>query len=230
RLSEKEKGVLILVDELQANSPEIRQLVAAYQEIVGEGLNVAMVMAGLPGSVAATLNDRVLTFLNRARKTELSALALGEVDSYLAVAFSELGISVSPQLRRQAAQATKGSPYLLQLVGHNMALYADESGTIDERALANALTVAQEEFENDVCKTTLAALSEKDVLFLQAMTSDVGTSKMRDVAERMGVSPDYAQKYRIRLLDAGVISGAGRGYVEFAVPYLADYLRKQRDE
>ena len=48
---------------------------------------------------------------------------------------------------------------------------------------------------------------------------------MADVAERMGVTSDYAQKYRRRLIDAGVIESPRRGYVAFAVPYLADYLR-----
>ena len=42
--------------------PDIRRLVIAYQELVGEGLDVALVMAGLPGAVSATLNDHVLTF------------------------------------------------------------------------------------------------------------------------------------------------------------------------
>ena len=46
KLTEQGHGILILIDELQANSPEIRQLVTAYQELVGERLNVALVMAG----------------------------------------------------------------------------------------------------------------------------------------------------------------------------------------
>lgn len=57
------------------------------------------------------------------------------------------------------------------------------------------------------------------------MAADEGDSRMRDIAERMGATSDYAQKYRRRLLDAGVIERARRGYVRFAVPYLADYLR-----
>ena len=43
----------------------------------------------------------------------------------------------------------------------------------------------------------------------------------------MSVTPDYAQKYRRRLIDAGVIEQARRGYVRFAVPYMADYLSSQ---
>ena len=79
KLTGQGRGVLVLVDELQANSPDVRQLVIAYQELVGEGLDVALVMAGLPGAVSATLNDHVLTFLNRATKVELGPLRLGDV-------------------------------------------------------------------------------------------------------------------------------------------------------
>lgn len=82
-----------------------------------------------------------------------------------------------------------------------------------------------------MCETTLAALSDQDVAFLAAMADDEGgedaVSRISDVAERMSVTPDYAQKYRRRLIDAGVIEQARRGYVRFAVPYMADYLRSQ---
>lgn len=40
----------------------------------------------------------------------------------------------------------------------------------------------------------------------------------------MGVTVDYAQKYRKRLIGGGVIESEGRGYVGFTVPYLRDYL------
>lgn len=228
KLTERGRGILILVDELQANSAEIRQLVIAYQELVGERQNVALVMAGLPGAVSATLNDKVLTFLNRARKLSLEPLALNEVDAFFARSFRQLGLSVEPELRRRAVQATHGSPYLLQLVGHNMVLYSDEDGKVDSRALEDALSMSRDEFENGVCETTLAALSEKDVGFLFSMVKDEGESRVSDIADRMGVTPDYAQKYRRRLINAGVIEAAGRGSVRFAVPYLADHLRKER--
>ncbi len=56
------------------------------------------------------------------------------------------------------------------------------------------------------------------------MAPDEGSSRIGDVAERLGVTPDYAQKYRRRLLDAGVVEQAGRGRLTFAVPYLRDHL------
>lgn len=225
KLTEQGRGTLILIDELQANSPEVRQLIIAYQELVGEGCNVALLMAGLPGAVSATLNDRVLTFLNRSRKMTLPPLSTSDVDAFFARSFDQLGIRISTDNRRRAAEATQGSPYLLQLIGHNVVLYAGEDGVVSEDVLEDALKFAQEDFESDVCTTTMASLSEQDENFLRAMAKDPEESRMTDIAQRMSVTPDYAQKYRRRLIDAGVIEAPGRGRVRFAVPFLAHYLR-----
>ena len=224
QLGRQGRGVLILVDELQANSSDMRQLVGAYQELVGEGLNVAMVLAGLPSAVSGTLSDKVLTFLNRARRIELKPLAVGEIDAFFARSFQEMGISIPDDIRRRAAQATEGSPYLMQLVGHYLCLYAS-GDDVDELTPERALRSARDDFKRDVCETTLASLSHGDVAFLAAMTQDDRTSKVADVATRLEVTHDYAQKYRRRLIDSGVIEPAGRGYVQFAVPYLRDWLR-----
>lgn len=228
-LTDKGKGVLFLIDELQANSPELRQFIITYQELVGERLNVALVMAGLPGAVSETLNDKILTFLNRAPRITLDPLAFGDVDAFYRQSFERLGLSITPDLRRRAAECTAGSPYMLQLVGHNIARYAEPDGKVTESCLADALETSRTDFENDVCRTTLAALSEKDVEFLDALAQDGEEASMGTIAERMDVTPDYAQKYRRRLIDGGIIEAAGRGRVRMAVPYLADHLRKELD-
>ena len=227
-LAEQGRGVLVLIDEVRANNPEIRQLVAAYQELIGEQANIAMVMAGLPGSVSATLNDHVLTFLNRARKIVLEPLPVREVDAYFATTFDQLGLQVSDARREALAKATQGSPYMLQLVGYNTVRYAPENGEVDDETVRRAITASASDFENDVCETTIASLSDRDVAFLAAMTADETESRLADIAERMEVTPDYAQKYRKRLIDAGVIRSVRRGYVAFAVPYLLDYLKQRR--
>lgn len=226
RLTGQGRGVLILVDELQANSPDVRELVSVYQELIGEGLNVALVMAGLPGAVSATLNDKVLTFLNRAKKMALGPLPLMDVEAFYVSAFEELGVSASSEQVHRAAQAAQGSPYLMQLVGHGIVLRSGE-GPLSDETLDAAVASAGDEFENDVCETTLAALSEMDVRFLCALAADDGGDcATADVAERLGVTTDYAQKYRKRLIDAGVIESSGWGRVRICVPLLKDYLRK----
>ena len=227
RLTKEGYGTLILVDELQANSTEVRKLVSVYQELVGEQLNIALAMAGLPAAVSATLNDHVLTFLNRAHKVELTPLALSDVEAFYQNSFEQLGIKIEPETIKQAAEFTQGSPYLLQLVGHSLVLRASDTGEITDTAIQDAFDAAQADFEIDICQTTLAALSEKDIEFLQAMSLDEEASRVADIAERMGVTIDYAQKYRKRLIDSGKITPSRRGFVRYAIPYLKDYLRTE---
>ena len=189
-------------------------------------------MAGLPGAVSATLNDHVLTFLNRATKVELGPLRLGDVDAFFNDAFEQLGVSISTEIRKRAARATERSPYLLQLVGHYLALYASPEAEVDDEVFNEAVAAARSDFMNDVCQTTLAALSDQDAAFLNAMAEDEGVSSISTVADRMGVTSDYAQKYRRRLIGAGIVKAAGRGKVAFAVPLLPEYLKelRSRDE
>lgn len=73
RLAEKGKGALILIDEVRT-SAAMREVAAAYQELVGDRKNIAIAMAGLPHAVSSLLNDSVLTFLNRATKVELGLI------------------------------------------------------------------------------------------------------------------------------------------------------------
>ncbi|MBQ9068462.1 MAG: ATP-binding protein, partial [Eggerthellaceae bacterium] len=87
RLEQQNRGILILVDEVQGSSAELKQLVSAYLELVGERRNAAMVFAGLPGAISSVLNDRVLTFLNRAHKVTLTPLPENDVDAFFSHAF-----------------------------------------------------------------------------------------------------------------------------------------------
>ncbi|MBR2836226.1 MAG: ATP-binding protein [Coriobacteriales bacterium] len=226
-LARFEVNVLILVDEVQANSAELKRLIIAYQELVGEGLPVAIIMAGLPASVSQTLNDKVLTFFNRTRKLDIGPLNLRDINAFYEEAFSTLHIEISSDLCTKAAEATLGSPYLLQLIGHNLVLSASsDSMTVNQDVYNKAIKASQNDYQEDICKTTLAPLSDRDIDFLRAMSKDADTSKVFDIAVRMGVTTDYAQKYRRRLLETGIIEAPRRGVVAFAVPYLADYLRR----
>lgn len=118
----------------------------------------------------------------------------------------------------------------MQLVGHYLVLYATPGEAVGESVLGEALHSARSEFQNDVCSTTLEALSAKDVEYLVAMVRIGCPCRSAEVARRLGVTPDYAQQYRRRLLQAGVILAPAHGLLDFAVPYLADYLRGEFDD
>jgi hypothetical protein len=222
RLAEKDRGVLLLVDEVTGSSSEMRQLATVYQHLVGDGANVAFAMAGLPSAISAVLNDDILTFLNRAKKVHLSELPLADINTYYASVFSDLGISITPTVLSRAAEATRGYPYLFQLLGYNLLLLSAGSKVITQTTLEVALNSSLMTLRSDVFQPILKPLSDVERNFLATMAKD---GRVSAIKEALGVSSAYVQAYRSKLIEAGVISSPRRGNLEFDVPYLGEYLR-----
>lgn len=226
RLAEKGKGVLLLVDEAQS-SEAMRQVATTYQHLVGEDKDIAMAMAGLPHAVSTVLNDKVLTFLNRARKVTLGPLSEASVRSYYVRAFEGLDLNCPEDLVLRAADATQGFPYLVQLVGYYLQKRA-RAGEIDEGVLALAMQDAQHDMNENVFKPMLKPLSSNDIAFLRAMAEDEGVTTTSSLQKRLGEGNSFIQPYRARLIEAGLIESPRKGELVFAVPHLADYLRSNR--
>ncbi len=168
----------------------------------------------------------MLTFLNRARQVRIGPVPVPEVEAYYAEVFERLSLTVHPRELRSVARATRGFPYLLQLVGHYLLLY-EHDGAIDGEVAAAAVESALEDLEETVFRPALAPLSPKDRQFLDAMAEDEGPSRVDAIRERMGVSSRYVQTYRRRLIDAGVVNSVGRGTLDIAIPYLREHLRDE---
>jgi Cdc6-like AAA superfamily ATPase len=94
-LEKQSRGLVILVDEIQAHAEALRLLTTAYQFLIGENKNIAIAMAGLPHAISSILNDDVLTFFNRAKKFQLTSLPLGAISVYYAKVFQMLGKKIS---------------------------------------------------------------------------------------------------------------------------------------
>ena len=72
--------------------------------------------------------------------------------------------------------------------------------------------------------------SAVDKKFLLAMTVDEGRSRLTSIAERLGVGTNYAGVYRRRLISAGVIVSAGRGFVDFSHWAARRWIRGKRQD
>ena len=227
KLEEHGMGVLILVDEAKT-SEKMRQLATTYQNLVGDGRNVAVCMAGLPHAVSSILNDSVLTFLNRARKAKLGPISTQEIRAYYNAAFNELGLEFPEGVLDDMARAANGFPYLMQLVGYYAVLYGEPSGAVNDDILGRAVKAARADLEDNVLTPILATLSDRDRQLLGAMARDEGVSKVSDIIKRMGATDSSFQPYRARLIDAGVVEAPRRGELVFAVPFLGEYLASQR--
>lgn len=224
KLAEKGKGALILIDEVRT-SAAMREVAAAYQELVGDRKNIAIAMAGLPHAVSSVLNDSVLTFLNRASKVELGLISTNLIRAYYEGAFLSIGLEASDAILDRAASATRGFPYLMQLIGYYVIQYTKDSGTVDKAVMDKAEKAAMGDMEDNVFKPILSPLSDNDKFFLKAMAQQGSTATIAKLQAALGKKGPAIQPYRKRLLDAGVIEAPRRGELVFAVPYLADYLR-----
>lgn len=223
RLAEKGKGALILIDEVRT-SAAMREVASAYQELVGDRKNIAIAMAGLPHAVSSVLNDEVLTFLNRAVKEKLGLISPQLIRAYYDQAFRQVGIVVTDEMLNRASLATRGFPYLMQLIGYYVIQYAHKGEPVTETMMDMAEKAAQADMEDNVFKPILNPLSDNDIVFLRALARCGETATTSKLQALLGKKGPAIQPYRKRLLDAGVIEAPRRGALVFAVPYLADYL------
>ena len=97
-------------------------------------------------------------------------------------------------------------------------------GDVDASIIDKAEKAAMGDMEDNVLKPILSPLSDNDKVFLKAMAHIGGTVTTAKLQAALGRRGPAIQPYRKRLLDAGVIEAPRRGELEFAVPYLADYL------
>jgi len=223
RLAEKGKGALILIDEV-CSSAAMREVASAYQELVGDGKNIAIAMAGLPHAVSSVLNDKVLTFLNRATKVELGLISTNLIRAYYNQVFNSIDLKVSDDILDRAAAATRGFPYLMQLIGYYLIRYTSENGEIDDSIMNKAEKAAMSDLEDNVFKPIVSPLSDNDRYFLKAMAQCGETITTTKLQARLGKKVQALQIYRKRLLEAGIIEAPRRGELVFSVPYLADYI------
>lgn len=221
-------GLLITVDEIHAaDRTELAQLAASVQHFIQDRLPIALIFAGLPSAVSDLLNEGVATFLRRADKIDLHAAAIKDVEKSFKDTFSDAGITVAPGLVRKAAAATGGYPFLIQLVGYFLWREAEnQNDSLSPAAVDRAIAAAIRRNERVVIEAALATASAKDLQFLHAMSVDDEPSRTADIIARTGSGPTLVAKYRTRLLAAGLIESISHGRVDYAIPGLREYLRK----
>ena len=225
RLAENETGLLITVDEIHAiPRAELQALAAEVQHLIRDRAPIGLIMAGLPRAVEDLLNDEITTFLRRAERLTLGEVPLDEVQSAFQSTFSTAGRPLSEELAHDCALATEGYPFMIQLVGYHVWRRCPEEVVVPD-AVSAGIAAARSRLGDLVHAPALQDLSDTDRSMLVSMAEDDGPSRIADVATRMGQTSGYVSVYRARLIAAGMIRPAGYGLVDFAAPYLREYLR-----
>lgn len=226
-LAEHETGLLLTLDEIHAgNIEELRQLAAVVQHAFREERELAFAGAGLSAAVSDVLRDDVLTFLRRADRHHLGSVDLSDVGRALSEPIADSGRSVAEDALAVMTEGTQGYPFLIQLVGSSCWRVSPGDSEISLGDAEHGVRAARLRLGSLVYEPALAAASDIDKSYLLEMSRDDGPSRTSDIQKRLNVDKGYANVYRSRLIEADLIEAPRRGYVDFTLPYLRDYLRE----
>lgn len=235
KLTEKGKGLLVTIDEIQdASVGDVREIAVAIQHLIRERRNIAFVFAGLTAGVMNLLGEDGPTFLRRAYPEELDTIPVGEVEAALRATFEKNGVRIDKEALATAADSTAGYAYLIQLVGYNVWRAAQVRGggefdAISAEDVEKGVAVARREFERTVLETAIAHLPKTAMEYLVAMSEDVLASSTGEIASRLGVPASSLSTARKLLVSRQVIEPTARGYVGFSIPFMREYLIENRE-
>lgn len=235
KLAQGSRGLFIAVDEVQdAPIDDMRVIASTVQILIGEKVDIALAFAGLPSGVMDLINGKALTFLRRAVPEDLAPINQVEIALSLGDSFSATGLSLTGNLLSAAAKATKGYAYLVQLVGYSIwqraNFHRQKSTVVSVRDVEEGIALAEARFHDVVHEPAISGLSLNDINYLLAMSADKTVSKTSEVARRLGKKVSELSSIRAKLLSREVIQAPQRGYVQFAVPDLGEYLKENKDE
>lgn len=226
-VAEHSTGLLITLDEIHQNQMgELRELATTVQHAFREGRELAFAGAGLASAISDVVNDDVLTFLRRADRHTLASVSRADVERALREPIEASGRTIAGSALDLMVDGTDGYPFLIQLVGAQTWRLDPATPEIRVEDARRGVSNALRRLGALVHEPALAGASDIDKSFLVAMAKDETPSKMSDIQQRMGVDINYASQYRLRLIAAELIQSTRRGYVDFALPYLREYLRE----
>ncbi|HEX7352251.1 ATP-binding protein [Brachybacterium sp.] len=224
-------GLLITLDELQSvERDQLHALTQHVQDLIGSGHAVAFLAAGVRPGVDALLDHERTTFLRRAHRIEVGSVDVGTAAEAIRMTIADTAKSVTPDAAVLAGEISRGYPYLIQLIGSKAWQNSGDADTIEIEDVRRARDTVIAAMIKNVHGPALRGLSARKREYLHAMLEDEGPSAVGDIARRMGIDPRNQSTYRERLLEEELIRPAGRGFVEFALPYLGEALRHEARE
>ncbi|MDR3241649.1 MAG: AAA family ATPase [Lactobacillaceae bacterium] len=221
RVDRANKTVVILIDEVQNITAQLRTFFASYLMYCIDELPIVVAAAGLPSSIDAVLNDESLTFLLRANRIKLQPLNLATiVDLYLNL-FKGLGLKEKQAFRM--AEASAGYPYLYQLIGH--CLWEHTTNLVKDVEIEAAIVFAKMNLYEAVYSKVMSDLSQEDRELVFAINDcggkDVATSYLKCVLKG---SINQVKVRKACLNHWGITEKSGQGMVSFKLPYFKEFL------
>lgn len=232
------KGLLIIVDEIQkAPIEDVSSLCNAFQMASRKGYDIMLAVAGLPYAYGEITRHEGCTYLRRASHEEIGLFTWDEAEDALKKVFSSInGLQIDKSFLDRINESSFGHPYLMQLLGYHLILQVnnhnpDKKHTVTEDELAEAEKNALLSYEQRALIPLFEELPENEKQYLIKMSLCMGKDRLSstsEIAKALGKSQSKLSRNRAYLIDHGIIASTERGKEMFCIPYLSDFVKKDR--
>ena len=224
--TERKKGVLIAVDEVQdLHEGELSALIAAVHQVDQMQLPVLLIGAGLPhlpgkACDAKSYSERLFQF------PELARLSHEDSEAALVLPASRVGVEIEKAALGLMVEASEGYPYFIQQWG-NCTWDVAKDKTIGEHDVKAAESLVEARLDQDFYQGRMGRLTQKEIEYLRAM-ANIGAEpyKSADIAEALGVQQSSISNRRKDLINKGMIYSPSHGELAFSVPMFDKYLKR----
>ncbi|MBR1477530.1 MAG: ATP-binding protein [Lachnospiraceae bacterium] len=236
--SKSRQGLFVTVDEIQKVPIEdVSSLCNAFQMASRKGYDIMLAVAGLPYAYKTITRHEGCTYLRRTAHEEIGLFTWEEAEAALDKVFSSIkGLSINKTLLDRINTTSFGHPYLMQLLGYYLILLINQISTnkkhtVSEDELAVAEKNALLAYEQRALKPLFEELPDSEKRYLTNMAECLGEDRLAltsDIAHAIGVSQSSLSRTRAYLIDQGIIAPPEHGKVMFCIPYLSDYVKKEK--
>lgn len=232
------QGLLVTVDEIQKVPIEdVSSLCNAFQMASRKGYDIMLAVAGLPYAYGNITRHEGCTYLRRASHEEIGLFTWDEAADALEKVFSGIkGLQIDKAFLEKINQRSFGHPYLMQLLGYHLILEVNNQNPEKKHIVTEAeLTVAEKNallaYEQRALKPLFEELPESERQYLIKMSECMGEDRLiatSDISRSLGVAQNKLSRTRSYLIDHGIIASPEHGKVVFCIPYLSDYVKKDK--
>lgn len=189
QLADAGSAVLVTIDELQLADPdEVRDFAKVFQHLRGGRSPVAFLGAGLPELRETILSGRDATFLQRCKRYEIGNLSDRDTRRALGLPLADRGRTVAAEDLARMVRASRGYPYMVQLVGASTWDAARGLAHVPSEAVEQGIRLARDEIGDELYATVWDRLSPLDKRLAVAMLHHRGAGPAKSLSAVWGGS------------------------------------------
>ena len=208
-LKKDNKKIIVCMDEV-TNSKEMKAFAHDFQEFIGDGYDMFLLMTGLYENISSLQNNKSLTFLYRAPKIYLEPLDLNDIF----VSYSKIFKDKSREEMKKLTMLTNGYAYAYQLLGY---LYTSV-GSINKKLL--------ERFDSslkDYCYDKIYEnIPENELKILKSIPLS-GSCSSRHIVDNSGFTIKNISVYKDRLIKRGILKDE-KGIFKIILPRFREFI------